>query len=432
MLANSDMTTRDTPAWRAGAGAWALILVVPGLVISQWAALQVAPRARLAFNALLLAAVLIVLIASRRVLALHRPMLGAGLTVIAFVAFSLLANRVFAPRIAVFGSLPYIFPVTAAAAAVIWKAPETAIRVALRVATVVMGLLAVAAVIQLAFGETGFRITGQSLKYPRWWERGRATGLVVNPGRLAHIGLAGVALAPLAGRWRRPLTAAGAVAAAASGGRVVLISAVALALTALAARKWSGSRSLLIGAVAVVVLFAVVLLAVPAARDDFLGRVETTVDDAAIDVRVENIRASGDLIRDKPLLGAGPGRFGSTTAFAAKSELHDEYGLLDVRSPEFVEKLRERGDLREIDVGVAQLDVGFLQVAAETGILGLIATAVFACLAAVRAVRGRSLTALSLLVLLAIYTATGPGWVDISITGAMLWWTGATIDQAQR
>jgi len=426
------MTTRDTPALRAGVGAWALVLVVPGLVASQWAALQIAPRARLAFNALLLAAALIVLIASRRALAGRRLLLGAGLTVIGLVVLSLLANAVFEPQIALFGSLPYVFPVTAAAAAVLWKAPETAIRVALRVVTVVMGLLAVAAVIQLVFGETGFAVTGQSLEYPRWYERGRATGLVVNPGRLAHIGLAGVALAPLAGRWRRPLTAAGAIAAAASGGRVVLISAVALALIALAARKWSGSRSLLIGAVSVAVLFAAVQLAVPAAREDLRDRMETTVDDAVTDVRVENISASLDLIRDKPLLGAGPGRFGSTTAFAAKSDLHDEYGLLDVRSPEFVESLRARGDFREIDVGVAQLDIGFLQVAAETGILGLVATAVFAGLIAVRAVKGRSLTALSLLVLLAIYTATGPGWVDISIAGTMLWWTGATIDRARR
>ena len=384
----------------------------------------------MAFNALLLATAL--LVASRRSMAPHRPLVGAGLAVITLVALSLLANRVFTPQIAVFGSLPYIFPVTAAAAAVLWKAPEAAIRVALRVLTVVMGLLAVAAVIQLAFGETGFRITGQSLKYPRWWERGRATGLVVNPGRLAHIGLAGVALAPLAGSWRRPLAAAAAITAAASGGRVVLISALALALTALAARNWTGSRRLLIGAAVTAALFAVVQLAVPAARSDLRSRMETTLDDVETDVRVENTRASLDLIGDRPLLGAGPGRFGSTTAFAAKSSLHDEYGLLDVRSPELVEKLRERGDFREIDVGVAQLDIGFLQVAAETGILGLIATAAFACLTAVRAVRGRSLTALSLLVLLAIYTATGPGWVDISIAGTMLWWTGATIDRARR
>lgn len=421
-----NLAISPTRPWWRDVGSWILVLAFPGLVASQWLALRVLPGARTAFNATLLAAVAIVLVARRSSLVRERWLTAAGGALIATLALSVIFNEVSSPAVLLRGSMPYLFPLAVGVAAVVWHPTPGVVSAAVITAAVVIGVVAVAAVIQLILGETGFRITGQELDYPRWWERGRATGLLVNPGRLAHVGLVGVMLAPMAGRWRWLLAVGGGVAAAASGGRLVVVAVIALALMAVAARRWSGRTVLLGGLLVTTLAFALFQLIIPAAREDLAERLDTTIDGAAIDVRAENLDTSLQLIADRPLLGAGPGRFGSTTAFATNSELHDHYGLLDVRSEEFVAELRQKGDLREIDVGTAQLDIGVLQIATELGLLGVAATAAFAIGLLRQAIKARSLVALGLLVLLGIFSVTGPGWVDASLAGTLLWWMGAT------
>lgn len=429
-MATSNTATHPR-LWQLNLRVWLLILVVPALVASQWLALTVAPAARAVFNVGLLAASVALLFTPATSGRQNRRLLvGAGVVVLA-VVISILVNQVFDLRIALFGSFPYVVPVLAGLAALAWRNKGEPSHVAISVFTVTVGILAIAAVLQLALGETGFRITGQVLDYPRWWERGRATGLVMNPGRLAHIGLLALIVAPIAGKWRFPLVIGGAVAAAASGGRTVVVAIALLALLALGLRNWEGRRTVALGLAATAVLFGLFQLTVPHAADDFWGRVDTTADGEQVDVRRENLEASWRLLQAKPLLGAGPGRFGSTTAFATESELHDEYGLLDVRSPEFVEQLRESGDDREIDIGTAQLDIGLVQIATELGILGLAATLGFAWLLLRRAFAARSLAGLGLLVLLGLFSVTGPGWADASLAGAILWWAGALIGASE-
>lgn len=418
-------TTTQPRRWLRDPPNLAFAFLLPLLVVSQWLTLTVAPSARVAFNLAVIALAFALLVLGRREVAGRMLLWASTAGVVAVLLLSLILNRVGEAAVVVFGSLPYVFPLIIGLAAFSWRPQPEAVSVATKVVAATLGLIAAAALLQLAFGEVGFRVTGQVLEYPRWWERGRATGLVVNPARLAHIGLLGIAVAISSRRFFWPLAAAGGIAAAASGGRVVILSSAALLLLWVVTRNWDGSRRLVIAVGLTVSAFVAFQLMVPNARDDLLGRIDDTVGAGETDVRIENLEASWALIQDKPLLGAGPGRFGSTTAYATKSELHDEYGLLDVRSPEYQEEVRRAGDDREIDVGTAQLDIGALQIATELGLLGLVATGIFAFTLVRSSFRGRSLASISILALLAIFSLTGPGWVDASLAGVMLFWAGA-------
>ncbi len=374
------------------------VAALPLFVVSQWFAIKWGLPARPVFNLVFLAAASVIVVAGYGRLRSIRWEVAIWLGLVA------------APR-------------------------RRAVDTAVTVAAATGGVLAATAVVQLAAGRTGYVLFGQDLAYPRWWERGRATGLVANPGRLAQVAASIVPMVARRGRWWVAAAATAGVAAAASGSRTAVGAGIVLAVSAMVMGRWSGRAAMLGGAVALVVAFVLFQTLVPAARQDLAARVEATVSDSAgalTDVRVANLRSGLALLSDRPILGAGPGRFGSTTAFATRSELHERYGLPDVRSPEFVEELRRRGDDREIDVGVAQLDLGFLQVATELGLAGLALLGAFLAALVVRAWRARSPAALGLVTLAALFSVTGPGIVDFSLAALVFWWFGATVSDGNR
>jgi hypothetical protein len=188
-----------------------------------------------------------------------------------------------------------------------------------------------------------------------------------------------------------------------------------------------------IGALGTVAVFTLIQVALPAARNDLVDRTETVIeefqnnDGIPDDVRVANIRASLQAWAAYPVAGAGPGRFGSTTAWATGSPLHGEFGLPDLRSEEFVAELRERGDTREIDVGVAQLDLGWFQILSELGALGFAALVALLGSVAMRAIRAHNLVPIALLCVVSVVSFGAPGLVDLSLAGVVLFWVGATV-----
>lgn len=405
---------------------------VPLLVMSQWLTIRWDFPARLAFNAVLFILLAVVLALGFSGLRRYRAEAWLALAIGVVLGLSLLFNAV-PPRVAITGVVPYVGMVLAALAGLVSTPRASVIRRGAIVSGATVLIMAGAAVIELAFGGRAYELLGQAIEYPRWWERGRATGLVANPGRLGQIGVAGISLAPAIGRIGAPtvvVALAGAFLVGASGTRVAVAASIGLLAAWLFTRSVRTSRLLLVGAIAAPVMFALVIAIVPSARADFFDRSEAIIVDGGefpADVRVANAGAVGRLVADRPVLGAGPGQFGSTTAWRNRSELHAVYDLPDLRSEEFVAELRERGDDREIDFGVAQLDLGWGQVVAETGILGLVLFAGLLLALFVRAVRVQSPAAAALVVGLSVLSLASPGLVDFSLAAVMLWWAGALI-----
>ena len=184
-------------------------------------------------------------------------------------------------------------------------------------------------------------------------------------------------------------------------------------------------------------MFVLVTALSTEARQDLVDRTGNTIEELADednvveDVRVANLQAALRVWRDYPVLGTGPGRFGSTTAWQTRSPLHEEYGLPDVRSAEFAAQLEVAGDPREIDVGIAQLDLGWLQVTTELGGLGLASFLILSSLPAVRALRLQRFAATALVVALAVLSLGGPGVVDTSLAATIFWWTGVDLALAR-
>ncbi len=436
MQASETTASQDQrrPRRLASATAWtesaATVAIVPAFIVSQWLAIRWDLPTRFVFNAAVLAAAGLVLVGRFEKLARRKTELAAGVVVSTAIILSVLVNGV-TMRTAISGSVPYLmFVWVGVAASVAGPSPRdivTGVRVAVA-STAVMGIAAVA---QLALGRTGFVVTAQDLRYPRWWERVRATGLVANPGRLGQVGVAAMALSPLAAT--RPwLWATGAgIAIGASGSRTAIAAGLMLGVAwILLDRRGVAGRAVAIGAIAIVVTTAVVQVASQAARDDFWGRSALVIDeliaddDIVAEVRVANLRAGVDAWSDHMVLGAGPGRFGSTTAWRERSSLHERYGLPDVRSEEFVAQLRAAGIEDDVDVGVAQLDNGWLQVATEIGALGVAGILALITGLAWRAWKHHSVAGLALLGALSLFSITAPGLVDVSLAAVFLWWAG--------
>jgi O-antigen ligase len=237
-------------------------------------------------------------------------------------------------------------------------------------------------------------------------------------------------MVPVGGAW---IAAGAAVAVASGGARLGVVAAAVLLVLGLTIRTPWRDPLLWMGALTAIALFGVIHMTLPEARDDLIDRTETVIDELQNDdgipedVRVANIRASLNAWAAHPIVGTGPGRFGSTTAWATGSPLHDQFGLPDLRSEEFVAELRERGDLREIDVGVAQLDLGWFQVLSEIGAVGLVALIVLIGSVSVRAIRARNPVSVALLSVLCVVSLGGPGLVDLSLASVVLFWAGATV-----
>ncbi len=413
-------------------GGFITVAAIPLLVLSQWLTIRWDLPGRFVFNS-----ILFVLLAA--ILALRAPTLRRyptevvlALSIAVLLAVSLVVNAVPA-HVAATGVIPYAGMVLAALAGLTSSVTTSTLRRGARVAGVTIVTMSVAAVVELAFGGRAYELLGQTIEYPRWWERGRATGLVANPGRLGQLGVAGISLAPALGRFTPfavGVALSGAFLVGASGTRIAVAAAVSLIAAWFFTRSEETSRLLLIGGIAAPIMFALVIAIVPAARADFFDRSEAIIVDGGefpADVRVANAGAVGRLIADHPILGAGPGRFGSPTAWETRSALHEQYGLPDLRSEEFVAELRERGDDREIDVGIAQLDLGWGQIAAETGLFGVLLFAGLLLSLLVRAIRVQSPGATALVLGLSVLSLASPGLVDFSLAAVMLWWAGSLI-----
>jgi hypothetical protein len=414
-----------------------LILGVPLLIVSQWLALRWSLPTRQIFNGLAVGFATIVLVlrivnlrAYRREVAFG---LGLGLTILASVA----VNRV-PIAVAFRGSVPYVGIILFLFAGLVSRPSSRSVRhgaTAGGLSTAVMGLIAIP---QLVLGEPAYSWFGQDLPYPRWWERGRATGLVVNPGRLSQIGLIAMSLSPQAHFGAFWIGSGAAIAIAAGGARLGIAAAVGLGAVVLAFRSQPRTNRIWLSAIGAIALFGLIQAVLPAAREDLVDRTETVFDELQQengipdDVRVANMRASLDAWGAYPILGTGPGRFGSTTAWSTQSPLHDRFGLPDVRSEEFLKELRERGDDREIDVGTAQLDLGWFQILSELGLLGILGFLTVLGSVVVRSIRERNVVPTALLFVLAVVSLGGPGLVDLSLASVVLFWVGATLSASLR
>jgi hypothetical protein len=402
---------------------------VPFLIVSQWLTIKWNLPARLAFNILMLGlAGLVLVVEGRRLRSFRREAYIAAGTLLVIVA-SVTINRVPA-RVALEGAVPYVVVLVVVLAGVVSTMRPHDIWIGATVGAGGVALMGFAAVVQLVSGRPGYVWTAQDLPYPRWWERGRATGLVVNPARLGQLGLVALSLSPVVpGVWA---AVAASVTIAASGSRIAMIGTLAILLMWPFFRGSSALRSLWTGSLGALVLFAVIQIALPAARDDLSSRTALVVEEiqgetATADIRVANVRASLRAWRAFPIVGTGPGRFGSTTAWENRSPLHERFGLPDVRSEEYLAELRAQADLREIDVGTAQLDLGWFQILAELGAAGLAGFAALLVSLAVRAWTARRAVPLALLLTLVVLSFGSPGLVDVSLSSVMLWWAGATL-----
>ncbi|NIA24097.1 MAG: hypothetical protein GWP04_00855 [Gammaproteobacteria bacterium] len=405
--------------------------VLPLFVVSQWLAVKWQLPTRQMFNALILVGVGAVAASRLEDVKRFRREVVLGLLLAVFVAVSALVNAV-PLEVALRGSVPYLgLAALAVGSLALFPSPRD-LRRAGTVATGTAALMGVLAVAELIGGAPVYRSLGQNLDYPLWWERGRATGLVANPGRLGQVGAIGIALAPLTSRYGIILAVLAGAAVGTSGSRLAIAATVVMGLLSLVVRKWKGSRLLWVGALAALSAFAIVQVAVPAARQDLASRNQAVTSqlthaDDITDVRVANLKASSAVWKDHPVFGAGPGRFGSTTAWRTHSPLHEQYGLPDVRSPEFVERLRSSGDTRQIDVGIAQLDIGWLQIGTELGAGGLLLVGALLISLVVRAMSRRSLVSVALLAVLAVVTLGSPGIVDLSLTATVFVWFGSAL-----
>jgi hypothetical protein len=296
-------------------------------------------------------------------------------------------------------------------------------------------ILGATALVEQLLGRWAHVAFGQDLVYPRWWERGRATGLVANPGRLTQFGVMGIGISPLLGFGATgiALASAAGVAVAAGVSRTGLLAVAVIVVIGIAARRWApdAARLLIVGAVVMLLTTVAIIGANSAARDDLLGRFEAITEAGSNatpgDVRVANYRATLEVVADHPIVGSGPGRFGSTTAWRTGSELHARYDLPDVRSEEFAEELTESESDREIDVGVAQLEFGWGQIAAEIGLLGVLGFVGIGFSLMIRAWRRKRFVPIALISGLTVFSITAPGIVDISLAATTLWWAAVTL-----
>jgi hypothetical protein len=103
--------------------------------------------------------------------------------------------------------------------------------------------------------------------------------------------------------------------------------------------------------------------------------------------------------------------------------LHAVYGLPNVRS----EAVAAAAEDREIDVGIAQLEFGWGQVAAEIGLLGVFGFAGLGLALVIRAWRRKRFVPVALVAGLAMFSITAPGIVDVSLAAASLWWAAVTL-----
>ena len=405
---------------------------IPGLIVSQWLAVRWGLPTRFAFNLVMLAGFVWVLVRRWRNLARFRREVAIGLAILVVIAGSGLVNGV-DPETLIPGMIPYAGFVLAVLAGLATAIEERWLRTGAVVSSLAAIVVAVAALLQTVIGRPAYVAFGQDLAYPRWWERGRATGLLANPGRLGQLGVLWVAVAPAVGGVGG-LTIAAVVAAGlavgTSGTRIALVAALGLGVAWLVTRRTATSRLLLIGSAAAIVTFAVVVAAVPSARDDFFGRAAAVAGGPNGDIRVANLDAVAGVVADYPFLGAGPGRFGSTTAWRQRSDLHERYDLPDVRSEEFVDELSDADVDIEIDVGIAQLEMGWGQIAAEIGLVAVAAFAVMFGSLFVRAVRAVDPTATALVIVLAVLSLAAPGITDFSLAAVILWWIGIRLGAA--
>ena len=149
--------------------------LVPVFVLSQWIAVRWNVPIRAAFNVTVLGSSAALLAINRRLLATYRRELAIAAALILAVAVSA-ALHFDSVAVAAFGALPYVGAIVVLLAALSSSVlqPDLARAVAVVVATI--GIMAVVAALQLAFGRPAYVATLQDLAYPRWWERGRATG----------------------------------------------------------------------------------------------------------------------------------------------------------------------------------------------------------------------------------------------------------------
>lgn len=414
------------------------LLAVPAFALSQWAAIKWDLPTRTVFNAVFVVAALTVAVLQYKRLRSYPFAVGFAALVLAATLLSAVVNGV-AWSTATSGAVPYVAVVVVALGGLSAALPDATVKRGARVVAGTVVALAVAAAIQQLLGRTGHVAFGQDLEYPRWWERGRATGLVANPGRLTQFGVLGAGLSPLLGFGALGITlaAASGVAVAAGVSRTGLLAMGLIVILALLARRWApvAMRTVLLSALVALVTTTLITAANPDAREDLLGRLaaitETGEAAGSNDVRVANYRATGRVIADYPVLGSGPGRFGSTTAWRTDSELHAEYGLPDVRSPEYAAGLAASGSDREVDVGVAQLEFGWGQVAAEIGLAGLVGFAGLGLSIVVRAWRQRRFVPVALIAGLAAFSLTAPGVVDVSLAATAVWWAAATLTASE-
>jgi len=399
---------------------------VPLLVLSQWLSVRWRLPARPAFNATIAFVLVAILVLGYRRVFRDRLLFASSAVALVVLVAATLIDRV-PPTVAMRGSILYLgLPLAVVAGLAADPRPETAHRAVL-VAAWTAGIVVAAAAAQVVLGRIAYVLSGQDLSYPRWWERGRAVGFVANPGRLGQLGSLWVAFAATSGGGELAamlLAVGGGAAVGTSGTRTALVASAALLGVWFVFRDLPHARPLAIGAGAALVTFVAVVALVPAARNDLLGR-NGAMGDAAADVRTANVEATLALVRDRPLFGAGPGRFGSSAAWRTGSELHARYGLPDVRSPEYVAELRRRGDTREIDVGTPQLDLGWAQIAAELGLAGLVAYLGLLAVVAWRGWRWRSPMTVGVTVVVGILSLAAPAIVDFSLITIAAWWAVA-------
>lgn len=406
-----------------------IVAIVPLYVLSQWTVFRLDLPGRQILNLFSLLLVTAVLIRGRREILNYRTKTITAAALAAVVVASALVNTD-APSVLIRGSLPYLAFAAVALAVLVVRIDLSAIDRGLQVTAVIAVISIAAALAQNFFGRAGFVATAQDLAHPLWWDLGRSVGLVGNPGGFARLGVLWIAMAAIERGTRTTritLAVTGGLAIGLGGSRTFLLIAILFVAIWFVVRRIDGSQLLPLGAGVAIAAFLIVQVFTPAAHTNLIDRTGTFFEEAhrtteelvggteepqVVNTRVAGLRATQALLSDRPLLGAGPGQFGSTTAFRAESEAHKKYGL-------------------PTPMG-SQLDVGWAQIAGETGILGLIAAATLLGALGVRALSRRAPAAIAIVLLLALSTLTSPGITDMTFTFVALWWFAASIQTASK